>query len=209
MLMIDGIISCFSVIASLCVGGTATAELHWGANSSGARFRFHNATVTSTLGSDAVIFPNLREMKEFCRDGSCFFYRGYCGEARRDYRCVLWYTFERSMPLRSIEIRGRRVSVSSALDHLSLVRSNEGIVVLSRLNYNASDDMPPTCYEDSNCPRGRDNDTTITAGAPDRARTRPADRSPPFSDEDRMPSNPTSTTRTPSRSNEHDEQPQF
>lgn len=147
----DGIVSCFAVIASLCVSGSATADMHWGAGWTGATIRFRDATVTSTISSDAIILPYVRDMREYCSSETCLFYRGHCGESARQYACVLWYSYERTAPLRKVEIRGSRVSVPMTMASVRLVRSDDVLVPLSLLNYDAPDDSPPACYGRQDC----------------------------------------------------------
>jgi hypothetical protein len=150
--MLDSITSCLAVIASLCITGSATAEVRRGAGWSGAILSLHNATATSMIGSDTEILPYPGVMREFCSNGMCILYRGHCGEATTEYACTLWYSYDQAMPLRKIDVTGDRASVSLAMDELRLVRAPEVVVSLSRFRYDAHDALPPTCYSREGCP---------------------------------------------------------
>lgn len=142
-MLVDALADCFAVVASLCVNDSAVAKLTWSANLSGAALEISGANLTSIVGSDNVILPNVRKMHTACAGGRCIYYSGRCSGTDSDYKCNLWYSYTRRMPLRQIEITGSLNQVREIKRKLKIVRSNVSLIPLATLKFDAGDNSPP------------------------------------------------------------------
>lgn len=151
MLIADGVMSCLSIVASLCMNTTATAEIQRSTVWSGATVQVGGATITSMVNSDAIVLPDMKNIQRSCKGGTCTLYSGRCAKSSRGLKCTLWYSFTAEMPLRRIDIEGNYESVHRAMKDIRLVRSTDVLVPLSHFHYNAPTDEPPTCYARPKC----------------------------------------------------------
>lgn len=151
MLISEQITTCLAVVAALCVNDTATVNISPGPGWVGAVVTLKRVKITSTISSDAIISPYKKSMQELCLNGACTFYKGYCGQSKRKYTCNVWYSFDGVASLRRVEITGDQTSVLSVRGRVKLVRSADTMFPLSAFHYDASDDLPPTCYVRQGC----------------------------------------------------------
>jgi hypothetical protein len=152
--MIESVASCLAVLASLCFNGNAQADVSWSSLWSGARIRYEGTEIVAQAGSDSPFRPFLPQMQSFCWLGACTLFRAHCGDADRQYRCTLYYSFDRQMEVRKVTITGERTAVLAAMSSVQLVRSSRVLIRLSFFSYDAPDDLPPMCRVRTGCPEG-------------------------------------------------------
>lgn len=148
----DILTSCFAIIGSLCIQGSAEAKILYGTGWSGAIIREKNGvSISSMTGSDAEVTPYKPKMHRLCKNNECVLYKASCTDLEQTMTCTIWYSYHLSMPLRKIEIAGETRHVRSAIGHLKLVRSRRLIVPLARFRYDGADALPPACQSRSGC----------------------------------------------------------
>lgn len=151
MLIAEATATCLAVVASVCVSDTASADISPGPGWVGAVITLKDVKITSTISSDSIVTPYKKHMIKLCLKNQCIFYKGFCGKSEDEYKCLLWYSFDRMTELRNIEIRGRRDAVLSTTKHVKIVMSPAAVIPLAILNYSAQDDSPPTCNARRGC----------------------------------------------------------
>lgn len=151
MLITEATLNCLAVIASLCVPDTAKADISSGPGWVGAVIATKNTRITSTIASDALIYPYKKLMQDLCSGESCILYKGFCGKNVRKFSCNIWYSVDENSELRRIEVIGKQDSVLSVLSRVKLVISSDVMIPLSTFHYNAKDASPPTCYARQGC----------------------------------------------------------
>lgn len=150
--MMDVLSSCFAIVGSLCVQGSANAEILYGPGWSGTVIREKNGVIISSMtGSDAEVTPYLPVMHRICAEKECILYRAGCINSGETTTCTIWYSYNATIPLRKIEMAGRLDDVHDAMRDLKLVRSHRSAIPLSRFQYDAIDALPPACFLRAGC----------------------------------------------------------
>jgi hypothetical protein len=154
MLVAEVFANCLAAAASLCIMDSASVQLTRSTIWSGAIIQIEGVRVESVFSTDSVVMPQIGDMNVLCSDSeTCTYYRGNCSTNEEERVCTLWYTFGEQMALRKIELRGAEDQIEHVLPRLKLVRSEDALIGLSELSYDATDALPPTCRTRQGCRR--------------------------------------------------------